>query len=155
MTTAHELVRSEGFCRWRFVLAAFLIITLLPEFVGAAAPVKIPSHREVQCPTAVAPIMAARHSMQEYRQDLKNLADEPAVVSWWSPSGKEIFVTAIPPNAELRLKTFLGDRFIIRSSTDADVILLGKNSCSTFCVTGVLRLNLILITYVSVANRKI
>lgn len=112
-------------------MTSFLLVIVLPVIVGAAAKTSIlPSHREIQCPESVAPVTGVRHSLSEYREDLKNHADEPAVVSWLNYDGKEIFVTSLQPDAEIRLQTFIGDRFIIRSSTDADVIFLGENSLS-------------------------
>ena len=59
------------------------------------------------------------------RQELRNDADEPSVVNWHDAStGNEVFVTVIHPGQTVRLQTYFGDRFIIRSSTDQDLIHL-------------------------------
>ena len=86
-----------------------------------------PLQNEVHCPTKI--IMSTQEqnglSKDPTRQEFRNDAPFPVNIYWFDPRTRiETLQGVLAPKGEIRISTFLGDRFIVRSHTDEDSILL-------------------------------
>jgi len=98
---------------------------------GKAAAALYSKYREVHCPKEVGSYPQVevhnRHlkSQQDQfraRQEITN-RDEPAKLFWLAPSGEEKFIASLQPFESVKLETWDGDRFIVRSEDSGTILL--------------------------------